>query len=58
VAAHLEPDILLVDEVLRGDINFRRKCWEEWARWQSGSDGVLVSHQLNQIRRLCERVRG
>src|SRR3981081_1643749 len=58
VAAHLEPEILLVDEVLAvGDINFQKKCLEkrgEVAR--AGRTVVLVSHQLNQIRRLCQRV--
>jgi lipopolysaccharide transport system ATP-binding protein len=58
VAAYLEPEILLVDEVLAvGDIRFQRKClsrMDEVAR--RGSTVILVSHQLNQIRRLCQRV--
>ncbi len=58
VAAHLEPEILLVDEVLAvGDINFQKKClgkMEDVAR--AGRTVVLVSHQLNQIRRLSHRV--
>jgi len=58
VAAHLEPEILLVDEVLAvGDINFQKKClgkMNEVAR--VGRTVVLVSHQLNQIRRVCQRV--
>ena len=58
VAAHLEPEILLVDEVLAvGDINFQKKClgkMDDVAR--AGRTVVLVSHQLNQIRRLCHRV--
>ena len=58
VAAHLDPEILLVDEVLAvGDINFQRKCLDKMndvAR--AGRTIVLVSHQLNQIRRLCSRV--
>lgn len=58
VAAHLEPEILLVDEVLAvGDLEFQKKClgkMQEVSR--SGRTIVFVSHQLNQIRRLCERV--
>jgi ABC-type polysaccharide/polyol phosphate transport system ATPase subunit len=58
VAAHLEPEILLVDEVLAvGDIEFQKKClgkMQEVSR--SGRTIVFVSHQMNQIRRLCERV--
>jgi lipopolysaccharide transport system ATP-binding protein len=58
VAAHLEPEILLVDEVLAvGDINFQKKCLGKMGGVaRAGRTVVLVSHQLNQIRRLCTRV--
>src|SRR5271157_4734590 len=58
VAAHLEPEILLVDEVLAvGDINFQKKCLGKMGDVARASRTViLVSHQLNQIRRLCHRV--
>jgi len=58
VAAHLEPEILLVDEVLAvGDINFQKKCLGKMGDVaRTGRTVVLVSHQLNQIRRLCDRV--
>ena len=58
VAAHLEPQILLVDEVLAvGDINFQKKCLGKMGDVaRAGRTVVLVSHQLNQIRRLCHRV--
>jgi lipopolysaccharide transport system ATP-binding protein len=58
VAAHLEPEILLVDEVLAvGDIKFQRKCLGKMGDVaRAGRTIVLVSHQLNQIRRLCQRV--
>jgi ABC-type polysaccharide/polyol phosphate transport system ATPase subunit len=58
VAAHLEPEILLVDEVLAvGDIKFQRKCIGKMADVaRAGRTIILVSHQLNQIRRLCQRV--
>ncbi len=58
VAAHLEPEILLVDEVLAvGDTNFQKKCLGKMGDVaRAGRTVVLVSHQLNQIRRLCHRV--
>lgn len=58
VAAHLEPEILLVDEVLAvGDINFQKKCLGKMGdAARVGRTVILVSHQLNQIRRLCHRV--
>ena len=57
VAAHLEPEILLVDEVLAvGDINFQKKCLGKMGDVaRAGRTVVLVSHQLGQIRRLCRR---
>jgi lipopolysaccharide transport system ATP-binding protein len=58
VAAHLEPEILLVDEVLAvGDIKFQRKCLGKMGDVaKAGRTVILVSHQMNQIRRLCPRV--
>jgi hypothetical protein len=58
VAAHLEPDILLVDEVLAvGDIKFQKKCLGKMGEVRkTGRTVILVSHQLNQIRQLCDRV--
>jgi lipopolysaccharide transport system ATP-binding protein len=58
VAAHLEPEILLVDEVLAvGDINFQKKCLGKMGDVaRTGRTVVLVSHQLHQIRRLAHRV--
>jgi lipopolysaccharide transport system ATP-binding protein len=58
VAAHLEPEILFVDEVLAvGDLEFQRKCLGKMQEVsKSGRTIVFVSHQMNQIRRLCERV--
>jgi lipopolysaccharide transport system ATP-binding protein len=57
VAAHLEPDILLVDEVLAvGDVAFQQKClgkMDEVSR--HGRTILFVSHQMNQLRRLCTR---
>ena len=58
VAAHLEPEILLVDEVLAvGDIKFQKKCLGKMGDVaKAGRTIILVSHQMNQIRRLCRRV--
>jgi lipopolysaccharide transport system ATP-binding protein len=57
VAAHLEPEILLVDEVLAvGDLKFQKKCLGKMGDVaRAGRTVVLVSHQMNQIRRLCQR---
>jgi lipopolysaccharide transport system ATP-binding protein len=56
VAAHLDPEILLVDEVLGvGDLGFQRKSLGRLERVAEGGRTVLfVSHQLNQVRRLCQ----
>lgn len=58
VAAHLEPEILLVDEVLAvGDLEFQKKCLGKMNDVARGGRTVLfVSHQMNQIRRLCTQV--
>ncbi len=57
VAAHLEPEILLVDEVLAvGDIEFQKKCLGKMDDVSHAGRTVLfVSHQMNQLRRLCTR---
>jgi len=58
VAAHLEPEILFIDEVLAvGDLEFQKKCLGKMQDVsKSGRTIIFVSHQMNQIRRLCERV--
>lgn len=57
-AAHLEPEILLVDEDLTGgNLNFQRKCLGKIGDVaKTGRTVVLVSHKLNQICHLCHRV--
>ncbi len=57
VAAHMEPEILIVDEVLAvGDAAFQRKCLGKLGEVAGQGRTVLfVSHQMNQIRRLCEK---
>ncbi len=58
VAAHLEPEILIVDEVLAvGDVEFRRKCLEKMQDVSEGGRTVLfVSHRMQAIRQLCYSV--
>ena len=58
VAAHLEPEILLVDEVLAvGDINFQKKCLGKMGDVaKAGRTIVLVSHQMAAITALASRV--
>ena len=57
VAAHLEPEILIVDEVLAvGDAEFQRKCLgkiDDVAR--EGRTVLFVSHNMNAVQRLCRR---
>ena len=57
VAAHLEPEILIVDEVLAvGDAEFQKKCIGKMKKVSdSGRTVLFVSHQLNMIRNLCTR---
>jgi lipopolysaccharide transport system ATP-binding protein len=59
VAAHMEPDILLIDEVLAvGDAEFQKKClgkMEEVTK-KDGRTILFVSHNMSAIRSLCEKV--
>lgn len=58
VAAHLDPDILLLDEVLAvGDFAFQRKCMSFARRLeQKGATILFVSHNMHSIKTMCERV--
>jgi lipopolysaccharide transport system ATP-binding protein len=57
VAAHLEPEILIVDEVLAvGDAHFQQKCLGKMQDVsKSGRTVVFVSHQIASVQRLCTR---
>ncbi len=57
VAVHVDPEILLVDEVLAvGDEPFQRKCMERIKQFQrEGRTIVLVTHALDTVRQLCDR---
>ena len=57
VATAVAPDILIVDEVLSvGDAEFQRRSTERIERFRkSGATIILVSHSLDEVRRLCSR---
>jgi lipopolysaccharide transport system ATP-binding protein len=57
VAAHLEPEILIVDEVLAvGDARFQRKCLNKMQDvGQQGRTVLFISHSMAAITRLCQR---
>src|SRR6266545_2343792 len=57
VAAHVDPDVLLVDEVLSvGDYLFQRKCIERMNMVIAGGATVIfVSHNLREVAALCQR---
>jgi len=57
IAAHLEPEILMVDEVLAvGDAEFQKKCMGKMGEVAEGGRTVLfVSHNLSAVRKLCSR---
>lgn len=57
VAAHLEPDILLIDEVLAvGDVPFQKKCLGKMGDFSdSGRTVLFVSHNMAAVRSICQR---
>jgi ABC-2 type transport system ATP-binding protein len=57
VAVHVDPDVLLVDEVLAvGDEPFQRKCMDRIRQFQEeGRTIVVVTHSLDQVADLCDR---
>jgi len=58
IAAHVEPDVLLVDEVLSvGDVQFKARCMEAMRGFlRRGTSILFVSHNLAAIKRFCDRV--
>ncbi len=58
VVAHLDPEILLIDEVLAvGDASFRKKCLNKMQEFkQKGVTIILVTHSAADVEFLCERV--
>jgi ABC-type polysaccharide/polyol phosphate transport system ATPase subunit len=57
IAAHVDPQILLVDEVLAvGDYAFQQRCYARMDELRkNGTSLILVSHNMDAIRRVCER---
>jgi ABC-type polysaccharide/polyol phosphate transport system ATPase subunit len=57
VAAHMQPDVLLIDEVLAvGDAAFHAKCYAALSRLrQSGTAIIVVSHNMVELQRICTR---
>ena len=57
VAAHLEPEILIVDEVLAvGDARFQKKCLGKMEDIShSGRTVMFVSHNMSAVTRICQR---
>ncbi|MCP9493826.1 MAG: ABC transporter ATP-binding protein [Pyrinomonadaceae bacterium MAG19_C2-C3] len=57
IAAHLDPDVLLLDEVLAvGDAAFQTKCFEHISRMrEEGKTIVFISHDLHAVESLCSR---
>lgn len=58
VAAHLDPEVLLIDEVLSvGDLAFQRKCMEQaQSLRESNATVIVVSHNMFSIKAMCDRV--
>jgi ABC-type polysaccharide/polyol phosphate transport system ATPase subunit len=58
IATEVNPDILLIDEILAvGDGEFRRKCFERIEQFRTlGKTILFVSHDLSSIRQFCDRV--
>jgi len=58
VAAHLDPDILLVDEVVAvGDADFQDKCLEKFADFRRrGRTVIVASHALGMVEAMCDEV--
>jgi ABC-type polysaccharide/polyol phosphate transport system ATPase subunit len=57
IAAHVDPDVLLIDEVLAvGDFTFQQKCYQRLAEFRaSGAAIVFVSHNMQAIVSLCDK---
>lgn len=58
IAAFVEPEIILIDEVLAvGDYYFQEKCFAKIFEFkQEGKSLIFVSHDMNAVRRICDRV--
>lgn len=57
IAAHLDPDVLIIDEALAvGDVNFQQKCLSKMRDTaRSGSTVIFVTHAMNIVEEICDR---
>ena len=57
VAAHFEPEVLILDEVLAvGDAEFQQKCFDRMVEIRRrGATIIMVSHDLLSVKRFCDR---
>ena len=56
IAAHCEPDVLLIDEILAvGDAEFRAKCFEKIAELMRNCSVIIISHDMAAVARICSR---
>ena len=56
VAAHLEPEILIIDEVLAvGDSDFQKMYWQMKSIANSGRTVLFVSHNMPAVKKLCSK---
>jgi len=57
IAVHIDPEILLIDEILAvGDVAFKQKCNEKMMGFRKdGATIVLVTHELDAVRAMCDR---
>ena len=58
IAAHIDPDVLIIDEVLAvGDYAFQQKCYARMdeLRRERGTSLIFVSHNMDVVRRVCDR---
>ena len=59
ILIHVLPEVIFIDEALStGDIGFRQKCLDRFQQYRSEKDRtlILVSHTMEQVAKLCERV--
>ncbi len=57
IAAQMEPDVLLIDEILAvGDVGFKAKCFNAISRISNNAAIILVSHAMPQVARVCTGV--
>ncbi|MDA9981758.1 ABC transporter ATP-binding protein [Gammaproteobacteria bacterium] len=57
IAAQMEPDVLLIDEVLAvGDVGFRSKCYQKIGQLIKHAAVIYVAQDMNQIGRICDQV--